>query len=192
MKPKILAFSGSCRSESLNKKLIHNTCQALQAAGGDVTLINLKDYPLPLYDGDLEQTKGLPENAHKLKKLFLEHQGLVLACPEYNSSITPLLKNTIDWISRPIPEEKEYLICFKNKLAALVSASPGALGGLRGLVVVRSLLQNIGVMVFPDQLAFPKADEKFDANGLLTDSNKQKALKQLMLDYVNTLHKLHL
>ena len=153
---RILAFAGSARRESVNRKLI-----ALAAGMGDTTLIELGDYPLPLYNGDLEQDDGLPKNALRLKELFLGHDALLLACPEYNGSITPLLKNTIDWVSRPAPDEAP-LACFKGKVAALLAASPGSLGGLRGLVHVRSILGGIGVLVLPDQLAVRKAHEGFD------------------------------
>ena len=154
--PRILAFAGSTRGESLNRKLI-----AHAATLGDTTLIELADYPLPLYDGDLETEHGLPKHALDLKRLFTQHDALLLACPEYNGSITPLLKNTIDWVSRPAPNEKP-LACFKGKVAALLAASPGALGGLRGLVHVRAILSGIGVLVLPNQLAVPRAHEELD------------------------------
>ena len=149
---KILAFAGSTRRDSWNKKLLHIAIQSARSAGAQVTLIDLKDFPLPLYDGDLEATAGVPENALKLKELFKSHQGLLLACPEYNSSITAVLKNTLDWVSRPVPDEPP-LAAFKGKVVTLISASPGALGGLRGLVHVRAILGNIGCIVLPDQQA---------------------------------------
>ncbi len=124
-KPKILAFAGSARQESYNKKLVRIAAQAATGAGGEVTLIDLKDYPLPLFNEDLEAEQGAPENATKLKQLFFEHQGLLISCPEYNSSITPLLKNTIDWVSRRADGESP-LQAFKGKLLALMSASPRA------------------------------------------------------------------
>src|SRR5688572_13699701 len=136
--PKILAFAGSTRTDSYNKKLIKIAVAGAQAAGGDVTLLDLRDYPLPIYDGDLEAEKGLPENGRRLKDIFLAHQGLLISSPEYNSSISAVLKNAIDWVSRPAPNEPP-LGCFLNKAAALMSASPGALGGLRGLVHLRSI-----------------------------------------------------
>ena len=145
---KILAFAGSTRRDSWNKKLLHIAIQSARSAGAQVTLIDLKDFPLPLYDGDLEATAGVPENALKLKELFKSHQGLLLACPEYNSSITAVLKNTLDWVSRPVPDEPP-LAAFKGKVVTLISASPGALGGLRGLVHVRAILGNIGCIVLP-------------------------------------------
>ena len=155
---RILAFAGSTRTESFNKKLIRIAADGAREAGAEVTLIDLRDYALPLYDGDLETAVGLPENGRKLKDLFLSHQGLLLSCPEYNSSISGVLKNAIDWVSRPAPEEKP-LECFREKVCGLLAASPGALGGLRGLVTVRAILGNIGAIVLPDQVAVMKAHE---------------------------------
>src|SRR5579871_4657829 len=162
--PKILAFAGSTRSESYNKKLVRTAADAARSAGADVTLLDLRDFAMPIYDGDLEAREGLPENARKFKAQMLAHQGLLLSCPEYNSSITAVLKNTIDWASRPLPGEAP-LACFTGKVAALLAASPGSLGGLRGLVSVRSILGNIGVLVLPDQVAIVKAHEAFEADG---------------------------
>lgn len=172
--PKILAFAGSARRESFNQKLIQVAAQGAREAGAEVTLLNLRDYPLPLFDQDLEAA-GLPDMVLKLKQTFLEHQGLLISSPEYNSSITPLLKNLIDWVSRPAPGEGS-LAAYRGKAAGLVSASPGALGGLRGLVHVRSILGNIGVLVLPDQVAVPKAHDAFDASGALKDPKQHAAV----------------
>ncbi len=176
--PRILAFAGSLRKESYNKKLIKIAADAARRAGAEVTLIDLKDYPLPIYDGDIEATSGIPENGLKLKKLFIEHDGLLWSCPEYNSSITAVLKNTIDWVSRPQPGEPG-LVAFTGKAAALMSASPGALGGLRGLVHVRSILGNINVIVLPGQLAVSKANEAFNDDGTLKDAKLQAGIEGL-------------
>lgn len=175
---KILAFAGSARKDSFNKKLVKIAAQGARAAGAEVTYLDFRDLPLPLYDGDLEEAEGLPENALKLKALMKAHQGFLIACPEYNSSMTPLLKNAIDWASRPEPGEPP-LACFKEKVAALMSASPGGLGGLRGLVHVRSILGNIGVLVLPDQKAIGNAHQAFDENGNLQDEAQQSAIEQL-------------
>ncbi len=176
--PKILAFAGSARRDSFNKKLIQVAVQGAQAAGAEVTLIDLADYPLPLYDQDLEVEQGLPENAKKLKQLFFSHQGLMLSCPEYNSSITPLLKNTIDWVSRP-EEGEDRLAAYQGKVCVLMSASPGALGGLRGLVHVRAILQNIGVIVLPKQMAVSQANNAFADDGSLKDSQQEETIQGL-------------
>lgn len=178
MKPKILCFAGSLRRDSYNKKLAQIAMQAVQAAGGEATYIDLKEIPMPVYDADIEESEGIPENAIKLKKLFNEHNGLLIASPEYNSSISAALKNAIDWVSRPQPGEKN-LACFDGKVAALLAASPGAFGGLRGLVTLRSILGNIKVIVLPDQLAISKANEAFDEDGSLKDDKQAATVKAI-------------
>ncbi len=143
-----------------------------------MTIVNLRDYPLPLYDGDLEAAEGLPANARTLKDIFLAHQGLMISSPEHNSSISSALKNLIDWVSRPVPDQPP-LNCFTDKLAVLMSASPSGLGGLRGLVHVRAILGNIGVFILPDQVAIAKAHEAFEPDGSLKDPGLQAAIKKL-------------
>lgn len=172
--PKILAFSGSLRVGSYNTKLVQLAAEGARKAGAEVTFIELRDYPLPVFDEDLEAA-GPPENALKLKELMLSHDGVLISSPEYNSSITAALKNAIDWISRPIAG-KPRLACYVGKVAGLVSASPGALGGLRGLVHLRSILGNIEVLVLPDQVSVPNADKAFAPDGQLLDAGKQAAV----------------
>jgi len=178
MMPRILAFAGSLRRESSNKKLVAIAAHGAREAGAEVTLIDLKDFPLPLFDQDLEAAQGPPEAATILKKLFIDHDGLLIASPEYNSSFPAVLKNAIDWVSRPAPGEPS-LVAFKGKVATLMSASPGALGGLRGLVHVRSILGNIGVIVVPDPIAVAKAHEAFHAGGSLKDPKQQASIEGL-------------
>jgi NAD(P)H-dependent FMN reductase len=161
-----------------------------EAAGAQVTLIDLRDYPLPVFDEDLERDEGMPANGRKLKDLFLANEGLLLACPEYNSSISGVLKNTIDWVSRREGDEAS-LVCYTGKVAAIMSASPGALGGLRGLVTVRSILGNIQVTVLPDQIAISKANEAFTPDGSLADEAKQKTVTAIGDKLAKTLAKLH-
>lgn len=178
-KPKILAFAGSLRKDSFNKQMIRVAAKGAEEAGALVTLIDLKDYPLPIYDQDIETKEGLPENALKLKKLFLENDGFLIACPEYNSSISAVLKNVIDWVSRPAPGEKVYLCCFISKVVLLMSASPGNLGGMRGLVHVKSIFGNINSIVLPAQKCISNADKVFDQTGKIQDSKIENEVLEL-------------
>jgi chromate reductase len=177
--PKILVFAGSTRTASFNKKLVRLAADAARAAGGDVTLVDLRDFAMPLYDGDLEEAEGLPEGAKRFKKLMREHDGFIIASPEYNSSITGVLKNAIDWASREETDDEPALVAYRGKVALLLSASPGALGGLRALFHVRAILGNIGVIVLPDQLAIGTAHEAFDQDGQLKDPVKARKVKDL-------------
>jgi NAD(P)H-dependent FMN reductase len=188
--PRILAFSGSARAASFNKMLAAIGAEAARAAGAEVTLLDFRDLPLPLYDGDLEDAQGLPDNAKKLKALMREHDGFLISAPEYNSSITPLLKNAIDWASRAESESEPPLVCYRGKTAALLSASPGGLGGIRGLVHVRSILGNIGVHVLPDQVSISSAYEAFEENGKLKDARKTKQVENLARALVEMTKKL--
>jgi NAD(P)H-dependent FMN reductase len=121
-KPKILVFAGSLRRDSFNKKLAKIASQAAEKAGAEVTYIDLKDYPLPIYDAEIEEGEGIPENALKLKELFWKHDGFIIASPEYNSSISGVLKNVIDWASRNASADEVYLSCFIDKVALILSA----------------------------------------------------------------------
>jgi chromate reductase, NAD(P)H dehydrogenase (quinone) len=187
---KILAFAGSTRVDSFNKKLVKVATEGAREAGAEVTYVDLRDYPMPLYDGDLEAKDGIPENAKKLKKMMLEHQGLLISAPEYNSSISGVLKNTIDWISRPEPGEKP-LVCYDQKVAGLLSASPGAFGGMRGLVHVRSILGNINVTVIPEQVAVSKANEAFNEDGTMKDEKQMQSVRNVGAQVARVTSKLH-
>jgi NAD(P)H-dependent FMN reductase len=169
---KILAFAGSARKGSLNKKLVAVAASGAQTAGAKVTIVDLADYPMPIFCEDLESRDGIPETALKLRELMKASDGLIIGSPEYNSSFSALLKNTIDWASRPREGEKP-LECFRGKTAALVAASPGYFGGYRGLQQVRYLLGNIGVVVLPDMFSLPKAHEAFADDGTLKDAGQQ-------------------
>ena len=181
--PKILAFSGSIRRDSWNRKLIQAAVEAARAAGGEVTLIDLADYPLPLMDEDLEARDGLPDNALRLKALFKEHDALLIASPEYNSSMPPLLKNTIDWVSREWQGESG-LVPYQNKVAAIMAASPGSLGGMRMLPHLRQILNALGVLVLPGQFSLAHADQAFDEESGALKSPAR--LHALVLELVNT------
>lgn len=176
--PRILALAGSLRAGSYNRRVLAVAADGARAAGADVTGIDLRDFPLPVYDADLESASGLPEAALALKERFRAAEGLLVASPEYNSAISGTLKNVFDWVSRPAPVEKP-LACFKGKVAALCAASTGALGGIRGLASVRVVLGNLGVVLLPDQVALPKAAEAFDAEGSLLDPARRKSLLEL-------------
>lgn len=177
--PRILAFGGSLRRDSHNQKLAALALEGARAAGAEVTLIALRDFPLPVFDEDLEKAEGLPESAKTLKKLFREHHGLIIASPEYNSSVTAALKNAIDWISRSESEDEPALSALSGKTAILCATSPGALGGLRGLVHLRSILSNIGITVLPAQLAVREAHAAFALDGSLLDKKQAASVANL-------------
>ncbi len=176
--PRIVAFAGSARRNSFNLKLVKIAAEGARAAGADITVLDMRDFPMPLFDQDLEAAEGPPENGRKLKRIMLAHDGLLIASPEYNSSITPLLKNAIDWVSRPDEGEKA-LAAYEGKVAAVMSASPGRLGGLRGLVHLRSILSNTGVLVIPDQVAVGEAHTAFDEDGALVDEGRRTSIQGL-------------
>ena len=171
---KILAFAGSSRKGSFNKKLVKIAAMGAEEAGASVTVVDLADYPMPLFDQDLEAKNGMPENARKFKKLLIEHDAIMIASPEYNSAFSPLLKNVIDWASRTESKDEPPRVAYQGKVAVIMSASPGALGGSRGLVFLRMLLANIGVIVLPEQKAIPRAYEAFNDDGSLSDEKNQK------------------
>ncbi|MCA9790634.1 MAG: NAD(P)H-dependent oxidoreductase [Candidatus Eremiobacteraeota bacterium] len=177
-KPRILAFSGSLRKESFNSKLVLIAAAAAEEAGAEVTRLNLRDYPLPLYDGDIEASSGLPENALLLQAVFEKQDGFLISVPEYNSMMPGVLKNAIDWISRPV-EGKSSLFAFSGKYATIMSASPGGLGGLRGLPIFRLLLSNLGVHVTPKQVAVSSAGSAFDPDGQLLDGGRHASIQEL-------------
>ena len=188
--PKILAFAGSSRTGSYNQKLVTSAAEYARNAGASVTVVSLRDFALPLFDQDLEAAQGLPAGAKQFKALLREQDGFLIASPEYNSSFTPLLKNAIDWASRAESKDEPPLAAYRGKVAALLSASPGALGGLRGLVHLRALLGNIGVIVLPDQVAIGAAHEVFDDAGLIKDERKSAQIANLARSLTNFLVKL--
>jgi NAD(P)H-dependent FMN reductase len=187
--PRLLVTCGSARSASWNKRLAHAAEAMARAAGAQTTFVDPATLRLPLYDGDEEAAEGLPENARAWKDHLAAHDGLVLACPEYNGSITPLLKNVIDWASRREGDEAP-LRAFRGKTALLLSTSPGALGGLRGLVHVRAILSGIGVHVVPDQLAVPHAPQALREDGSLVDPTLGTRLREMIVRFVETTRRL--
>ena len=175
---KVLAFAGSLRAGSWNKKLVRVAAQGATEAGADVTILDLKDYPLAVYDGDDEAQNGLPPNALNLKEIFKAHAGMIISCPEYNSGYSGALKNTIDWVSRPMKGEKP-LEAFKDKPVAIMAATPGARGGLRMLPTLRLLLSNIGMLVLPQQHGLGLADHAFDEQGNIKDEKVAATIKDI-------------
>jgi NAD(P)H-dependent FMN reductase len=188
--PRLIAFAGSTRRESWNRKLALAAAPMVREAGAEVTVLELADYPMPLMDEDLEAAEGLPETVLALKDMFKTHDGFLLSCPEYNSSITPLLKNTIDWLSRPREGEAK-LACFEGKVACLFGASAGGLGGLRGLVHVRAILSAIGTHVVPHQFVLGGADKAFNPDGSIADPVKAKMVRSVVEATVRTAERLH-
>ncbi len=176
---KILAFSGSLRAESYNQKLVKIAADGACEAGAQVTLISLKDFPMPLYDQDLEDASGKPEKARELKKLFLEHDALLIASPEYNSMISAALKNALDWVSRADSADEKPLFAIAGKTAAILSASPGGYGGARSLGFLRPFLENVKVTVIEDQFSLPSAHEAFGADGGLLDAALEAKVKAI-------------
>lgn len=180
--PRILVFAGSARRDSLNKKLARVAADSARAAGGAVTLLDLDDHPMPVYHGDLEAKEGMPKAALELRRVFLEHDALLVASPENNSSVSSLLKNTLDWLSRSIGDgkgESSGLAPFRGKVAGLLAASPGPFGGVRGLPHLRQILSSLGVTVLGAQVALARAHEAFDERGALRDAALQRSVDAL-------------
>ena len=176
---KILAFAGSSRKDSLNKKLVKIAAIEAEKAGAIVTVIDLADYPMPIFNQDLEAEQGMPEKAREFKRLLIEHDGFLIASPEYNSAFTPLLKNVIDWASRAESQDEPRLWAYDGKVAAIMATSVGGLGGIRGLVFLRMLLSNINVMVLAEQQAIPFGMKAFNEEGSLVDNQQQQLIANL-------------
>lgn len=176
---KLLFLAGSAREGSHNKRLARLAAQIADANGLAATFVDLGDYPMPLYDRDHEVNNGAPDNARKLKALFQVHDGIFIAAPEYNASITPLLKNALDWISRVRDEGEPPLQVFKTRVFAISSASPGRFGGVRGLITLRQVLAvGLQAMVLPEQVSVQHAADAFDEKGHLKDKAQQDLLKR--------------
>ncbi len=177
--PKILVFPGSNRAGSINARLAAVIAKELALLEADVTRISLADYPLPIFDEDLEHEKGVPDNAMKLARLFASHQGIVIVTPEYNSSLPPLLKNSLDWISRISMNGDKPLAPYRGNIFALAASSQGALGGIRVLPHLRDILVSIGAQVISEQLALGNTDQAYDDNDNLVDERSRMLLSTL-------------
>jgi len=186
---RILAFAGSARKASFNKKILKIAAQGATDAGAKVTIVDLADFALPIFNEDLEASAGISELAQQFKQMLMDHDGFLIASPEYNSAYSALLKNTIDWASRRAEGEKP-LQAFSGKVAGIMAASPGALGGLRGLVPLRMLLENIGVMVIPNQKAIAKVSALVNEQGDIDDEQTVAGLQRIGRDLAETLAKL--
>ena len=193
MSARILAFAGSARRDSLNKKLVRVAADAVEQAGAEVTLIDLDDYPMPVYHGDLERAQGMPENGMKLRALFLSHDALLIASPENNGSVSALLKNTIDWLSRDLGDGKgdgSGLAPYRGKTAALLAASPGAFGGVLGLSHLRPILSKLGVNVLAAQVNVARAHEAFEDDGRLRSAATLEHVRRLASDLARAAERL--
>lgn len=178
--PKILVIPGSGRNRSHNARLAALAAKELTLADADVSTISLFDYPMPLYDPDHDVVSGPPPNAIKLKKMMAAHQGIFIASPEYNASISPLMKNTIDWVSRVRERNEPAYAVFRGRAFALGAASPDMLGGARGLIALRQVLElGCGALVIPEQVTVPNAENAFDDLDNLRDTRQATALKAL-------------
>ncbi|QKV19502.1 NADPH-dependent FMN reductase [Oricola thermophila] len=178
MIPRVLVFAGSNRSGSFNRQLAQAAAKVLALQGAEVTMIALADYPLPLVDEDLKKEKGVPANAIRLARLFAAHDALFLASPEYNASIPPLVKNTIDWVSLVRSDGSGPVRPFDGLTVALGSASDGKLGGIRGLYHLRAVLMNVGAQVVSQQCAISWANKAFGEDGMPSDEREAKHLEK--------------
>ncbi len=184
-RPKILVFAGSAREASLNKKLARAASKAIDENGGEAIFIDLRDYPMPIYEGDLEAREGMPPFARKLRELFVSHPAFLIVSPENNGTIPSLLKNAIDWLSRDV-DGRSGLEPYRGKVIALMSASPGAFGGVVCLTHLRYSLSKLLAHVIPDQFPLPKADQAFAEDGSLTQAWQQKALQTVLRQLIET------
>jgi chromate reductase, NAD(P)H dehydrogenase (quinone) len=177
---KILVIPGSVRSGSLNAKLAAVAAHALALEGAEVTRISLSDFPLPIYDGDLQAKSGVPKHAVNLKRMMAAHHGVLIVTPEYNSSVPALVKNTIDWVSRVQDAHETRGQVFRERVFAIASASGGRLGGARALAALRLILSACQAQVIPNQLALPFAEQAYDEMERLKNSVDAEALNALV------------
>lgn len=178
---RLLFFAGSTREGSYNKKLARLGQHIAEVNGIEAVFVDLRDYPMPLYDGDFETKEGPPVKAREFKALLGEYQGVFIASPEYNSSVTPLLKNTLDWVTRVRDKGETGLEVFKSRVFAISGASPGYYGAMRSLLTLRQILAvGIGALVIPEQIAVPRAVDAFEADGSLKDKGQQALCKSVV------------
>jgi NAD(P)H-dependent FMN reductase len=179
--PKILVIPGSLRSGSHNSRLAALVAKELALAAADVTRISLVDYPLPLFDAELSAEVGPPQNAVQLRRMLEAHRGVFITSPEYTASVTPLLKNTIDWLSRMRARGEPTYAAFRDRVFAIGSASSGAGGGQRSLMALRQILElGCGALVIPEQISVAHADEAFDEMENLKDEGLAASMKAVV------------
>jgi len=184
--PKILIVPGSNRGGSHNTRLAASAHKVFSTLDCEPTRISLRDYPMPIYDGDLEAKNGSPQNAIKLARLFQAHDGIMLVSPEYNASLPPLLKNTLDWMSLTAKDDKGPIAAYKDNVFALAAASPGGLGGIRSLSHLRDVLTSIGATVIAKQVAVGSAQSAFDDMDVLKDERARDLLQATCESLVNS------
>jgi chromate reductase len=178
---RLLFFAGSTRKDSFKKKLAHLAHDIAAANGIEAVFVDLSDYPMPIYNGDLEATEGPPERARAFAALLDEYDGVFIASPEYNSSVTPLLKNTLDWVSRVKLNGESGIEVFRTRPFAISGASPGYYGAMRSLLTLRQILAvGLGATVIPQQLALPRAMNAFEDDGSLKDEGQQVLLTRVV------------
>jgi chromate reductase len=179
--PKILVIPGSLRIASYNGRLAALAAKELALADADVTRISLVDYPLPLFDAEMTAEAATPQNAVLLRRMLEAHQGVFMTSPEYSASVTPLLKNTIDWLSRPRARGESAYEVFKDRVFAIGAASTGADGGVRSLMALRQILElGCGALVIPEQITVANAGDAFDDMEDLKDPNLAISLKAIV------------
>ena len=188
--PKILAFAGSTRKDSFNKRLAKIALLAAEQAGAETTFIDLHDYNMPLYSEDLLNEQGMPSGVIEFKEMLKSHNGFFIASPEYNGSLTGTLKNAIDWATIKA-EGEERMACWDGKVAGLLAASPGGLGGIRGLHHLRTILAGIGTFVLPNHLAVGNSNANLQNDEQLADDNLQNQLENLSNEMVRVIRGLH-
>jgi chromate reductase, NAD(P)H dehydrogenase (quinone) len=188
---KILAIAGSLREHALSKRIVKTAIKGAERAGAEVTYVDLRDYPMPIYNLDEHETKGFDEHALRLQELFTQHDGFLIASPEYNGSLPAALKNAIDWVSRPSDKYPRSAV-FAGKFAAVMASSPGSLGGVRSLAHLRGVLTSVSVNVLPQEIAVSFAEEKFVGNEEeMIDETMRTRLEELGELLVTMLKKIH-
>ena len=176
---KLLVVAGSTRTGSFSKQLAKAATKLAVAAGHAATFVDLREFEMPLYDGDLEAAQGLPAGALRLRTLMRQHDALLVVTPEYNASIPAVLKNALDWLSRPYAAEPDVSV-FQDRVAGVMASSPGALGGMRALVHLRQILMNLGLLVITEQFALGGAGKAFAADGSLADAKQAASVQKVV------------